>query len=173
MTVVVIFLGLVGLVTQMLLPSWARFFDIEPNFPVLAVIYASFALRNRNVVIVCIVMGLCLDLLSPQRLGLSILSLGMVALLMFSQRRAIAAERWEYRMVLILAGTYFYLMIDYLLYSLQMQRWDWPATLWGRMLYPSLLNAVLGILLFSIANHLGAALGLIAPRSFTEEYART
>ena len=173
MSLYVIALGLIGTIAQMFFPSWAIFFEMEPHLPALAVIYACLVLRSHWVFIVTCVIGFGLDLLSPQKMGLSVLSLTLTSLLMLTQRRTLDAERWETRILLVIAGTYFYQITDYLLYSIQLQRWMWPSSLWYRMLFPSFFNAALSIVLFPIATRFAILLGWYEPRHFTEEYART
>jgi len=173
MSLYVIALGLIGTIAQMFFPSWAIFFEMEPHLPVLAVIYACLVLRTHWVFIVTCFIGFGLDLLSPQKMGLSVLSLTLTSLLMLTQRRTLDAERWETRILLVIAGTYFYQITDYLLYSLQLQRWMWPSSLWYRMLFPAFFNAALSIVLFPIATRFAILWGWYEPRHFTEEYART
>jgi len=173
MSIYVLLIGLTGMIAQMLFPSWAIFFEMEPHLPVLAVIYGCFMLRGQWVFLVSVLLGMCMDLLSPQKLGLSIFSLTATTLLMLTQRRTMAAERWETRILLIIAGTYFYQIVDYLLYSIQMQRWMWPSSLWYRMLFPSFFNALISLILFPIATRFAVLWGWYEPRHFTEEYART
>jgi rod shape-determining protein MreD len=173
MSIYVILIGLMGIIAQMLFPSWSIFFEMEPHLPALAVIYGCFMLRGQWVFLVTAFIGLGMDLLSPQKMGLSVLSLTITTLLMLTQRRTLSAERWETRLLLIIAGTYFYQMIDYLLYSIQMQRWMWPSSLWYRMLFPAFFNAAISLILFPVATRFAVIWGWYEPRHFTEEYART
>ncbi len=172
MSLYVLTIGIIGTIAQMFFPSWAIFFEMEPHLPVLGVIYACLVLRSHWVFLVTCLMGLALDLLSPQKMGLSVLSLTFTALLILTQRRSLDAERWDTRILLVIAGTYFYQITDYLLYSLQLQRWMWPSSLWYRMLFPAFFNAILCILLFPIITRIAIFFGWYEPRHFTEEYAR-
>lgn len=168
-----IIVGFLAIIAQMFFPSWSIFFEMEPHLPVLIIIFACFILQGNWAFFVATVLGIGLDLLSPQKIGLSSISLIITTALMLTQRRTIQSERWGNRILLIIAGTYFFLMIDYLLYSLQLQRWMWPSSLWYRMLFPAFFNAVLSLVLYPIITRFAIYWGWYEPRHFSEEYART
>lgn len=166
-------IGVLSVIAQMFFPSWSLFFEMEPHLLVLVVILSCFILEGYSIFWVSAFLGIALDLLSPQKMGLTSISLVITVLLMITQRRTMHAEHWHTRLLFVIAGTYFFQMIDYLLYSSQMQRWNWPSSLWYRMLFPALFNAALSLLLFPLITRIAIYFGWYEPRHFTEEYART
>lgn len=164
----VFLLGSIALVSQMFLPHLTEMLAIRPAPLPLVIIYGALAMNGLSIFGITVILGLMLDLLSPQTPGLSILSLSLLAWLMTSQRIFFRVDRWDIQILLALIGTFFYLIVDYLLYSAQLHQWLWPFSLWTKMVFSSMLNALVSPLFFWLTNRLTRLLGIIKETPFPD-----
>jgi cell shape-determining protein MreD len=152
-------LGLAALLAEMILPV---IFSVA--FPVLnvlgfgsalvplLVIYASLELGDERAPLLACALGLLLDLNSSHHLGSSVLLLGLLSLLIVSQAGKPLAHLWVFRLMFVLVGTFSYLVLDYLITQIELDRWDWPLAAWSKITFASLLNLILFPLFFYLAG---------------------
>lgn len=165
-------LGFAAIGVQMLYPlSWDALF-VAPCFPMLVLSLGALLLSEIWVLWLVVILGLVVDLCSPNRIGVSMISFGIAAALIVSQRRSVQRERAGYRLLLVLVGTFLFMMVDYLLFCLQTHHWRWTLMVWNKMLYPSMWNMALSPILYYGLRLLAVVLDCWHEREFAEEYAR-
>ncbi len=152
MILFLLFLGELSLLMQMVLPSVAWLGGMRPAFLALVVIYGTLSLEGLSIFIVTTFLGLSLDLLSPNHLGISVVSLSLLAALILTQCELHLARKWYYQALLVLIGTFFYVMVDYGLYLMQIGHLLFPSWLWTATALVSVFNAVISPLAFILFN---------------------
>jgi cell shape-determining protein MreD len=157
MIVYLIVLGWCILLAQMTLPPLTFLVGSGPNLLPLLIVYGTLKLRNATIFIVTLVVGWSFDLLSLNKLGISVISASVLASLVLTQARSRAARGSIFQMILVLVGSFLYFTIDYTLYCFQVHgvqfwNWSWPAQMWTKFAFSSILNAVVMMILFPLFN---------------------
>jgi len=152
---IVLYLFLVGvaaLLAQMELPVMfpaLNFVGIGSALVPLVVIYASLELGDERAPILAGFLGLLLDLIcQTHRLGISVLLLTSLSLLIVAQAQKADAKHWIVRLSYVLAGTFGYLVVDYLFTRVEAGHWYWPLAVWSKITLASLFNFILSPLIF-------------------------
>ncbi len=152
-----LFLGILALLAQMILPTHFRFLGsigLGSALVPLVVIYASLELGDERAPILAGLLGLMLDLTTSHRLGISILILSSISALIVTQTHREESHQWTFRLTFVMVGTFIYLLLDYLFFQLETSRWFWPLTVWSKITFSCLLNLILYPLLFLAAGFL-------------------
>jgi rod shape-determining protein MreD len=142
--------GVLALVLQRTLPP--LFGQVQPHLVALVIIYAAYRLRDARVFLLTVMLGLIMDLLSLQNLGSSTLTLSLLAGFVLLQPWDNPRLHFSMLLLMVLIGTFFYRITDYLLYSAQAGRWKWTFGLSTRMVFDSILNAFLALLFYPVGN---------------------
>ena len=150
MVLYLIVLGWGALLAQMTLPPLDFIPGGNANLLPIVIVFGVLRLQNFFIFIVTVVVGWSMDLLTPDFLGAHVISLSLVAALMLTQAHTTLARKWFFQIFLVLVGSFLYFMLEYLLYSLQLWRWNWPANLWTIFAFNSILNAALVVPLFPL-----------------------
>ncbi len=144
--------GVAALLAQMELPVMFPVLDfvgVGSALIPLVVIYASLELGDERAPILAALLGLVLDLVSStHRLGISVLLLTSLSLLIVAQAQKADAKHWIVRLSYVLAGTFGYLVVDYLFTRVEAGHWYWPLAVWSKITLASLFNFILSPLLF-------------------------
>jgi len=144
--------GVAALLAQMELPVMFPVLDfvgIGSALIPLVVIYASLELGDERAPILAGLLGLLLDLISnTHRLGISVLLLTSLSLLIVAQAQKADAKHWIVRLSYVLAGTFGYLVVDYLFTRVEAGHWYWPLAVWSKITLASLFNFILSPLIF-------------------------
>jgi cell shape-determining protein MreD len=148
MTLILILWGIMGILFQMLLPPIYLGVDLHPPVVTLAVIFTALYMGLARALVLSGVLGVTMDLLSPSFPGISIISLALLAILVFSQRKIVHYGQLPAGMLMTLIGVFFYLIVDYLLFSAQLNRWRWPFALWNQMVFNSVICALIAPLFY-------------------------
>jgi cell shape-determining protein MreD len=143
MTLLLCLIGLGAVLLQMVLPAWFSLTGLHLAMVCLPPVYAVFYMGLPQALFLAVSLGLAQDILSPGMPGLGPLSIGLMLALLSTQRRLVRVEGGLLAMLLILLGTFFYLVLDYLFFSARLGRWHWPLDLAVRMVGESLVNALL------------------------------
>lgn len=147
-------LGLLCVLVQMFIPGISTLGSARPDVPVLAVIFSVLQLRGLHVFVITALVGLYIDLLSPNRLGVSVIGLSVVAALVLTQTagqdNGKPLRRVDFQMLIVLVGTFINLSLSYLFY--RMQIWSGSTSPGDGILitYGSILNALISPLLFAL-----------------------
>jgi cell shape-determining protein MreD len=144
--------GVAALLAQMELPVMFPVLDfvgIGSALVPLVVIYASLELGDERAPILAGLLGLLLDLICHlHRLGISVLLLTSLSLLIVAQAQKADAQHWIVRLSYVLAGTFGYLVVDYLFTRVEAGHWYWPLAVWSKITLASLFNFILSPLIF-------------------------
>jgi cell shape-determining protein MreD len=159
MILVVLLLGWLAVIGQMALPQISWLVGAPPALLALVVIYGALELPGLWVFFITALLGFYVDLLSPNRLGTSVISLSLLAGLILTQRPTRIVGRLDYRLLLVMVGTFLYLCVDYCFHMLQVGRYNWPFGLWSVMALSAVLNACLALCFFPLLNLLGQMTG--------------
>lgn len=145
-------LGFISVVLQMHMPELHFLGGARPALPVLALIYAALCLRDLRVFIVAVLMGFYIDLLCPNRLGVSVISLSVVAALVLTQTQGRLLQRMDYQMLVVLVGSFLFIGLNYFFFLMQI--WSGSSTPgdWVLITYGSILNTLISPLLFFLFN---------------------
>jgi cell shape-determining protein MreD len=152
MVLYVLFLGWLALFAQMAVPDLPWFPGVKPALLALVVIYGALKLTGMRIYFVTTVLGFCLDIFSPNRLGVSVITLSFLSALIGTQRETCVDKFWTYQILLVLAGTFFYLCLDYCFYMLQVWHFYWPFGLWTIIALGAALNALMSPFFFALFN---------------------
>ena len=155
-----LFIGILALYAQMVLPvifavtfPVLNVFGIGSGLVPLVVIYASLELGDERAPLLAAILGLFLDsLTSSCRLGTSMMILVGLSVLIITQAEKPEAHHWVFQMFFVLVGTFAYLLLDYLLILAETARWYWALDVWSKIIFPSLLNLVLGPFFFYLVG---------------------
>jgi len=151
-----LFLGIVALLAQMILPVHFPILSIigfDSALIPLVVIYASLELGDEWAIFVAGILGLLVDLSSTShRLGSSVLILCLLSTLIVSQAHKPESHQWLFRLTFVLVGTFTFLLLDYLFNLMETGRWVWPLSVWSKITFASLLNLILCPLFFYLAG---------------------
>ncbi len=168
-----LFLGLLALLTQMILPVHFPLLNIigfgSALIP-LVVIYSSLELGDERALLIAGILGLFLDLTSSHRLGVSVVILCSLSALIITQAHKPESHQWLIRLTFVLVGTFAYLTLDYLCILAETVRWSWPLAVWGKITFATILNLILCPLFFSLAGILPRLCGWKASYEVTERY---
>ena len=138
--------GIVALLAQMILPVIFPFLNVvgfgSALIPLL-VIYASLELGDERAPVLAGILGLCLDLTSSHKLGISVLVLFSLSALIATQASKPESHTWPFRLVFVLVGTFAFFLMSYILILAEAARWYWPLAVWSRITFASLLNLLL------------------------------
>jgi cell shape-determining protein MreD len=149
-------IGTLALLAQMLLPHAIPILDkvgFGSALIPLIVIYASLELGDERAPILAAILGIMLDLApSSLHLGTSVLVLFSLSALIVTQASKPESHTWAFRLVFVLVGTFFYLLMTYLLYLAETARWTWPLAVWSKITFASLLNLILCPLFFYLVG---------------------
>jgi len=152
MMLYVLVLGWVALLAQMAIPDLAWLPGVRLALLPLIIIYGALYLEGIRVYFIAVVLGFTLDLLSPNHLGITVIEFSLLAALILTQRETRLASHWSYQILLVLAGTFFYLCLDYCFYMLQVWHFYWPFGLWTIIALGAALNALMSPCLFALFN---------------------
>jgi cell shape-determining protein MreD len=158
-TLYILGLGLVAIVVEMLVPPVRSVVSVRMVIVPAVAVFGGLQLRALWPFVVSTGLGFLLDLLTPNSLGVTVISLGAVAALAATQRTLALADRWSYQALLVLAGTFLFLLMDYAFYSLQLGHWNWHLDFWMKAALESLAAAALAPVLFWIFGRMPAFLG--------------
>jgi rod shape-determining protein MreD len=151
---VLIGLSFISLILQMTVPPILLGVPSQAQFTALVVIYAALKLRGPQAFFFSVGLGLLTDLLSPQILGTSIISLSLLVAFILLQVESLRLSHWSMQIFAALVGTFLFLILDYLLYIAQIQRWVWPFSLWTKIVFDALVSTCVAFLLFPIGDWL-------------------
>lgn len=118
----------------------------------LLVIYATLFLASYQAWIITFIIGVLIDLFSESRLGSSTACLLAVVMLLQTQYLERWRKQWYAQMFLALVGTMFFLILDYLSFSLQRGRFVYSEGILFKMTMASLFNALLAPFFFALLN---------------------
>jgi rod shape-determining protein MreD len=141
-----LFVGIVALLVQMILPVAFPFLDaigFSSALIPLVVIYASLELGDERGPILAAILGIALDLTSSHRLGTSVLVLFSLSTLITTQASKPESHTWPFRLIFVLVGTFAFLLMSYILILAETARWYWPLSVWSKITFASLLNLFL------------------------------
>jgi rod shape-determining protein MreD len=143
MTFVLYLSGVFLLLVEMVTPAFSPRLTLHVALVCLPIFYAVFYMGTSRALVLATALGLTLDLLSPPAPGVSVVTLGITVGLLASQRRLVRSEGGLFTILLGLLATFFYLALDYLIFSARLGRWYWPLDLSVRLVVESILNALL------------------------------
>ncbi len=168
-----LFLGILALLAQMILPVHFPLLNIigfgSALIP-LVVIYSSLELGDERALLIAGILGLLLDLTSSHRLGISVLILCSLSALIISQAHKPESHQWLFRLTFVLVGTFSYLVLDYLCILAETVRWSWPLAVWGKITFASILDLVLCPFFFLLAGLLPRLAGWKPSYEVTDRY---
>jgi len=159
MIVVILLLGWMAVIAQMTLPQISWLVGAPPALLALMIIYGALELPGLWIFFITALLGFYVDLLSPNRLGTSVISLSLLGGIILTQKPTRVAQRLDYRLLLVMVGTFLYLCVDYVFHLLQIGRFNWPFGLWSVMALSAVLNACLALCLFPLLNWFGRMMG--------------
>lgn len=144
--------GIVCVWVQMFIPELSFLGGARPALPVLAVIYAGITLRDLRVFIITLLLGSYMDLLSPSRLGVSAIALSVVAALILTQTQGRLLRRPDFQILVVLVGSFLFFSLSYFFYLMQIWSGSSSPGDWVLITYGSIMNAILGPILFALFN---------------------
>jgi rod shape-determining protein MreD len=143
--------GLLAIVCQMILPK-LPFIEVRPYLVALPVLYGAMRLGGMRPFYVAFVIGALIDVLSPQRFGTSALCLFFLIGIVRVQRENFPFHSYLSVAVLAPIATFGAYVLDYALFCWQAGQWDWHFVIWVRFVWVSLINLVLAVPFFWIAD---------------------
>lgn len=145
-------LGLISVLVQMFVPEIHFLGGARPALPALAVIYAAICLRDLRVFIIAAAVGFYIDLLCPNRLGVTVIALSIVATLILTQTQGRLLHRVDFQLLVVLVGSFLYLSLTYFFFLMQI--WSGSSTPgdWILITYGSIMNTILSPVLFALFN---------------------
>ncbi len=152
-----LFIGLLALLAQMILPAHLPFLShvgFGSALIPLVVIYASLELGDERAPVLAGLLGLLLDLTAPpsHRLGTSVLILASLSALIITQTHRPESHLWHMRLTFVLVGTFAFLLLQYLFSQLETGRWYWPLSVWSKITFASLFNLIVFPLFFYLTG---------------------
>ncbi|MEM1058894.1 MAG: rod shape-determining protein MreD [Verrucomicrobiota bacterium] len=148
-----ILLGMAAIVVQMALPEFytvlgGGFTTVlpsggEPLLYMVVLVAAAMKLGDWRALVVAAVLGICFDLVTPNRLGISLLGFSLITALLISQANTRLGRHLIYQVLLALVAAFLYQTFSYILVSIQLWRWRWPLNVWAIIVVSSLLTAAL------------------------------
>ncbi len=151
-----LFLGFLCVWLQMFVPGISFLGSARPDLPVLAIIYAAIQMRGLRVFFLTIIIGFYLDLLCPNRLGVSVIGLSVVAALVLTQTIGQSdvrvLRRVDFQMLIVLVGTFLNQTLSYIFFLMQIWSGSTTPSDWVLITYGSILNALVSPLLFALFN---------------------
>lgn len=152
-----LFIGIVALLAQMILPVIFPVLNIVgfgSALVPLVVIYASLELGDERAPILAGCLGMLIDLTSSHRFGTSILILSSLSTLIVTQAHKPESHHWFFRFTYVLVGTFVFFLLDYFFILVETTRWLWPLDVWSKITFASLLNVILSPFFFSLVGFL-------------------
>lgn len=147
-----LFLGLLSVILQMFVPDIHFLGGARPALPALAMIYATLCLRDLRVFVVALLLGFFIDLLCPNRLGVSVIALSVVAALVLTQTQGRLLQRMDFQMLVVLVGSFLYMGLTYFFYLMQIWSGSSSPGDWVLITYGSILNTLISPFLFALFN---------------------
>ncbi len=147
-----LFIGIFCVMVQMFVPDIAFLGGARPFLPVLAVIYAGIMLRDLRVFIIALTTGFYHDLMCPGRLGVTAIALCVVAALILTQTQGRLLRRPDFQILVVLVGSFLFLGLSYFFYLMQIWSGNSSPGDWVLITYGSIMNAILGPILFALFN---------------------
>jgi len=144
--VYLLFIGLVALLAQMVLPVMFPFLSLigfDSALIPLVVIYASLELGDERAPILAGLLGVFLDLTESHRLGTSVLVLFSLSALIVTQAHRPESHTWVFRFIFVMVGTFLFLLMNYVMILAETARWTWPLAVWSKITFASILNLLL------------------------------
>jgi rod shape-determining protein MreD len=143
--------GFLAIVAQMILPK-LPFLEVKPYLIALPVLYAAMRLSGLRPFYLAIVLGSIIDILSPEKFGTGSVVLSVLIGLAWVQRENFPFDSIVSVAVLVPFATFIAYLLDYTLFCWQSGQWDWHFVIWVRFVWVSLLNLVMALPFFWIAD---------------------
>lgn len=145
-------LGLISVLVQMFVPEIHFLGGARLALPALMVIYAAICLRDLRVFIVAAAVGFYIDLLCPNRIGVSVIALSLMASLILTQTQGRLLQRLDFQLLVVLVGSFLYFSLTYFFFLMQI--WSGSVTPgdWLLITYGSILNTIVSPFLFALLN---------------------
>ena len=144
-------IGLAAIIIQMIEPN-LPLIGMRPFLVALPVLYGAMRMEGGSPFALAVLLGTLIDILSPQRLGTGAFVLCLLVGLARMQRGAFPFASYLSAAILALITTFVTLIVDYAFFGWQSSSQAWHFAVWVRFAWMSVINMVLAVPLFWIAD---------------------